>query len=83
MSQDQEWLVRLQFLEEAQEYLSTMESELLGLSSKGVTQEGYNSILRAAHSIKGGSALMGFAELSQVAHRLEDFFKVLRAGSSS
>lgn len=80
MSQDQEWLVRLQFLEEAQEYLSTMESELLGLSSKGVTQEGYNSILRAAHSIKGGSALMGFAELSQVAHRLEDFFKVLRAG---
>ncbi len=80
MSQDQEWLVRLQFLEEAQEYISTMESSLLGLSSEGISPEGYNSILRAAHSIKGGSALMGFAEMSQVAHRLEDFFKVLRAG---
>lgn len=80
MSQDQEWLVRLQFLEEAQEYISTMESELLGLSSQGISPEGYNRILRAAHSIKGGSALMGFAEMSQVAHRLEDFFKVLRAG---
>jgi len=36
--------------------------------------------LRAAHSIKGGAAMMGFQTLSHLAHRLEDFFKVLRTG---
>ncbi len=77
---DQEWLVRLQFLEEAQEYLDTIESALLGLGEQKLTREAIDGILRAAHSIKGGAALMGFHELSQVAHRLEDFFKVLQGG---
>ncbi len=77
---DQEWLVRLQFLEEAQEYLDTIESALLGLGEHKLTREALDGILRAAHSIKGGAALMGFNELSQVAHRLEDFFKVLQGG---
>ncbi len=77
---DQEWLVRLQFLEEAQEYLDTIESALLGLGQQKLPREALDGILRAAHSIKGGAALMGFHELSQVAHRLEDFFKVLQGG---
>ncbi|NJN31731.1 MAG: hypothetical protein HC824_15885 [Synechococcales cyanobacterium RM1_1_8] len=77
---DQEWMVRLQFLEEAQEYLDEMESALLGLGSQKLAREALDRILRAAHSIKGGSALMGFEALSQVAHRLEDFFKVLQGG---
>ena len=42
-------------------------------------QEVY-SMLRSAHSIKGGAAMMGFQTLSTIAHRLEDFFKVLKAG---
>ncbi len=83
MTQDQEWLVRLQFLEEAQEYLNTVESELLGLGSGGIGRAGLDNILRAAHSIKGGAALMGFSEISHLAHRLEDFFKVLRSGQKA
>jgi chemosensory pili system protein ChpA (sensor histidine kinase/response regulator) len=35
-------------------------------------------LLRAAHSIKGGAAMMGFETLSELAHRLEDLFKVLK-----
>jgi len=35
-------------------------------------------LLRAAHSIKGGAAMMGFQTLSHLAHRFEDFFKVLK-----
>ncbi len=80
MSQDQEWIVRLQFLEEAQEYLDAIESSLIGLGN-GPTASQLDSALRATHSIKGGSAMMGFEELSHVGHRMEDFFKVLKAGN--
>ncbi|MDR7899196.1 hybrid sensor histidine kinase/response regulator [Thermosynechococcus sp. JY1334] len=68
--------IRLQFLEEAQDYLQTIEAGILELSH----QPGMiDAVLRAAHSIKGGAAMMGFMSLSELAHRLEDFFKVLKS----
>ncbi|HHP7231616.1 MAG TPA: response regulator [Xenococcaceae cyanobacterium] len=79
MSEDKELQVRLQFLEEAREYLNDIESGLLGLSSGQVATQDIDGVLRAAHSIKGGAAMMGFQQLSHLAHRLEDFFKVLKA----
>ncbi|MGK7875483.1 MAG: response regulator [Xenococcaceae cyanobacterium] len=80
MAQDKEKEVRLQFLEEAQEYINSMESGLLGLGNRGFDRNSLDAVLRAAHSIKGGAAMMGFQTLSDLAHRLEDFFKVLKAG---
>jgi chemosensory pili system protein ChpA (sensor histidine kinase/response regulator) len=82
MSDDKELQVRLQFLEEAGEYLDTIESGLLGLGSSQVNSQQMDGVLRAAHSIKGGAAMMGFLSLSHLAHRLEDFFKVLKVGKS-
>ena len=82
MSEDKELQVRLQFLEEAQEYLDNIESGLLGLGSGNVSSQHMDGVLRAAHSIKGGAAMMGFEELSNLAHRLEDFFKVLKVGKT-
>jgi chemosensory pili system protein ChpA (sensor histidine kinase/response regulator) len=82
MSDDKERQVRLQFLEEAQEYLNNMESGLLGLGTGKVNPQQIDGVLRAAHSIKGGAAMMGFQQLSHLAHRLEDFFKVLKIGKS-
>ena len=82
MSDDRELQVRLQFLEEAVEYLDNIESGLLGLGSNGVNPQQMDGVLRAAHSIKGGAAMMGFESLSHLAHRLEDFFKVLKVGKS-
>jgi len=35
-----------------------------------------DAVLRAAHSIKGGAAMMGFQTLSHLAHRFEDFFSI-------
>ncbi len=78
MSQDRELEIRLQFLDEAQEYLVTLESAVMGLSDSGVDIDRINAALRAAHSIKGGAGLMGYDILSQLAHRLEDSFKVLK-----
>ncbi|MDJ0600345.1 MAG: hybrid sensor histidine kinase/response regulator [Crocosphaera sp.] len=82
MTQDKEKEIRLQFLTEAQEYLNDLESGLLGLGAHGIHRSQLDSLLRAAHSIKGGAAMMGFQTLSTLAHRLEDFFKVLKAGGS-
>lgn len=77
MAQDKELEIRLQFLDEAQEYLETLESRLLGLAH-ALEAEKINEALRAAHSIKGGAGLMGFQTLSDLAHRLEDGLKVLK-----
>ncbi|NES81127.1 MAG: hybrid sensor histidine kinase/response regulator [Moorea sp. SIO2B7] len=82
MSEDNRDKVRLQFLDEAQENLDKIESGLLGLGAGSVDSQTLDGVLRAAHSIKGGAAMMGFDSLSHLAHRLEDFFKVLKAGRS-
>ena len=80
MSEDKEQEIRIQFLTEAEDYLSTIESELLGLSNAPLGTQNLDATLRAAHSIKGGAAMMEFNTLSHFAHRLEDFFKVLHSG---
>lgn len=69
-------VIRLQFLEEAQDYRETIEAGLLNFPCSPSVMD---SILRAAHSIKGGAAMMGFSSLTELAHRLEDFFKVLKS----
>ncbi len=78
MSQEREQEIRLQFLEEAQEYLDTIESVLLEIGTS-CTDSQMDGALRAAHSVKGGAAMMGFETLSSLAHRFEDFFKVLKS----
>ncbi|MBF2000172.1 MAG: hybrid sensor histidine kinase/response regulator [Synechococcales cyanobacterium M58_A2018_015] len=78
MSHNKELEIQLQFLDEAQDYLSTLEVAVLGLANRGVNIDEINAALRSAHSIKGGAGMMGFETLSHLAHRLEDFFKVLK-----
>ncbi|HZG39839.1 MAG TPA: response regulator [Nodosilinea sp.] len=77
MSDAKELEIRLQFLDEAQEYLETLGTHLMGLP-QAFEASTINEALRAAHSIKGGAALMGFQLLSDFAHRLEDSLKVLK-----
>jgi chemosensory pili system protein ChpA (sensor histidine kinase/response regulator) len=83
MSQDKEREIQLQFLEEAIEYLDTIESVLLGLAGSHIDGQQMDAVLRAAHSVKGGAGMMGYQTLSQLAHRLEDSFKVLKAQRNS
>jgi chemotaxis protein histidine kinase CheA len=76
----QEQQVRIQFLEEAQDYVDQIETGLLGVGSGEVKGKQLDAVLRAAHSIKGGAAMMSFSVLSKIGHRLEDSLKVLRHG---
>ncbi|KKI98123.1 Hpt domain-containing protein [Prochlorothrix hollandica] len=66
------------FIEEAREHLDTIERGLLSLKDVVNDQEQMNELFRAAHSVKGGAAMLGYHSIQQVAHRLEDCFKVLK-----
>ncbi len=83
MSQDKEHEIQMQFLEEATDYLNTLEGVLLEIDTNRIEIEKINAALRAAHSIKGGAGMMGFRALSDLAHRLEDSFKVLKTKRNS
>lgn len=84
MTKDKELEIQMQFLEEATDYLNILEGILLGIDSSNCMElEKINAAMRAAHSIKGGAAMMGFSVLSDLAHRLEDAFKVLKNQKNS
>ncbi|BAW97707.1 CheA signal transduction histidine kinase [[Synechococcus] sp. NIES-970] len=75
---DTEQQVRLNFLEEVEEYFDNIEAILLELAASGLDIGKMDAAMRAAHSVKGGAAMMGFKPLSKIAHRMEDYFKILR-----
>ncbi len=79
MDTDQQ--VRLSFLEESEEYFEQMEQVLLGLPDAENPVQQLDVAMRAAHSLKGGAGMMGFTPMADVAHRLEDFLKIVRARS--
>ncbi|MBD2091534.1 hybrid sensor histidine kinase/response regulator [Microcoleus sp. FACHB-1515] len=83
MSHEKELEIQRQFLDEAQAYLGTLEAAVLGIAQQGIDSGKINAALRAAHSIKGGAGMMGYHELSALAHRLEDSFKVLKVQRNS
>lgn len=66
------------FIEEAKEHLDTIEQGLIDLKSTLADPEQLNELFRAAHSIKGGAAMLGFSSIQRVAHHLEDSFKILK-----
>ncbi|MEH2169507.1 MAG: hybrid sensor histidine kinase/response regulator [Nostoc sp.] len=84
MLQDKELEIQMQFLEEATDYLNTLEGVLLEIdTSNRIDLDKINAALRATHSIKGGAGMMGFRSLSDLSHRLEDSFKVLKTKKNS
>ncbi len=66
------------FIEEAQEHLETLERGILNLATVVEDHEQVNEMFRAAHSVKGGAAMLGYSSIQKTAHRLEDSFKVLK-----
>lgn len=66
------------FIEEAKEHLQTLEQGILQLSTSVKDAEAVNEMFRAAHSVKGGAAMLGYTSIQKTAHRLEDSFKVLK-----
>ncbi len=66
------------FVDEGRQYLQTLNQSLLALeqtpSNLGLVEE----MFRAAHSLKGGAATMGYDLLSELAHEAEDVLDHVR-----
>ncbi|MEH2377657.1 MAG: response regulator [Nostoc sp.] len=66
------------FIEEARDHLNTIEQGLLNLEGTLNDPEMISEVFRAAHSIKGGAAMLGLTSIQHTSHRLEDCFKILK-----
>ncbi|MGN6705342.1 MAG: chemotaxis protein CheA [Rhodanobacter sp.] len=67
------------FFEESLEGLDAMEAALLALDSGSTDHELVHTIFRAAHSIKGGAATFGFAEVAAFTHVAESLLEEVRS----
>ncbi|HEX8778416.1 MAG TPA: chemotaxis protein CheA, partial [Rhodanobacter sp.] len=68
------------FFEESREGLDAMEAALLALDSGSTDHELVHTIFRAAHSIKGGAATFGFADMAAFTHVAESLLEEVRSG---
>lgn len=67
-----------QFLLEARENLAFIDQNIEKIG--GDDPELLNSVFRAAHTLKGGSGIVGFEAVKQITHHAEDLLDMLRAG---
>src|SRR5437870_1136419 len=67
---------------EAEELLDTLSRDLVERESQGasVRPEVINKIFREIHSLKGLAGMLGFGEISELSHNLEDMLDRLRMG---
>lgn len=66
------------FIEEAREHLETITQGLEDLAKTIADSEAIHECYRAAHSIKGGAAMLALESIRRTAHRMEDYFKYLK-----
>ncbi len=66
------------FFEEAGENLDSMEKKLLEIDLAAANDEELNAIFRCAHSVKGGAATFGFADVAALTHEMETLLDLLR-----
>ena len=66
------------FFEEAGENLARMEQLLLHIDIESADDETLNAIFRCAHSVKGGAATFGFADVAELTHQMETLLDRLR-----
>jgi two-component system, sensor histidine kinase and response regulator len=71
-----------EFRSEAAEQVRILEQQLLQLE-RAPSSASIREMFRSAHTIKGGAALLGIADVLEVAHALEDVLGALRGGTAT
>lgn len=66
------------FQEELEEKMQIISDNILLLEQQQATPEVIQEIFRAAHTIKGSSAVMGFDKMTELTHELESLFDEIR-----
>lgn len=68
------------FAPEAQEYLESLEAQLLRLEREPQNSELINQLFRTAHTLKGSAYTVGFQSIGDLTHYVEDFMGAVREG---
>ena len=69
------------FLEESMDNLQTLNEALLYLEQSPDDIDKLNEIFRVAHTIKGMAATMGFNDIAELTHKMEDVLSKFREGN--
>lgn len=70
------------FLDDAHEHVDALERDLVQLEQTLDDSERIHEVFRHFHSLKSMAASMGYQEMSDLAHRLEDLMDPHRAGNT-
>jgi two-component system chemotaxis sensor kinase CheA len=71
------------FFAEAEEQLTAMEEGMVGIEHRPDDQELLAQVFRAAHTLKGNSAVVGLNAIAEHANHVEDALESLRNGEKS
>lgn len=71
------------FLEESLEYLQNLNEYILELEKNPEDKETINAIFRVAHTLKGMSGSMGFTDMGELTHNMENIFDKFKNGELS
>ena len=66
------------FLDESREHIESLYDQLLNLEQNPSEKEIINEIFRSAHTLKGMAATMGYTDLSELTHKLENVFDAIK-----
>lgn len=66
------------FLDEVEEQLQLLEMNILQLEQEGESEQVIQSIFRTAHTLKGSSATMGFEQMKDLTHEMENVLDQIR-----
>lgn len=66
------------FIEEARENLQLLNEGLLKIENEPDNEEPIHEIFRAAHTLKGMSATMGFEQITELTHKMENLLGKIR-----
>lgn len=75
--------VYLLFIEESQEHLADIESDLLELEQQMNNPDDglVNKLFRAVHTVKGGAGFFGLSPIQKLAHAMENVLGMVRSGT--
>ena len=68
------------FISESREHLRAMNELIISLEKEAGDGEKIDSLFRSAHSIKGMAASMGYGDVAELAHKIEDLMDRVRKG---
>lgn len=66
------------FIDEAEEQIRILNEGLLVLEKDQKNDSVIDELFRSAHTLKGGSALVGFGKMTELTHKLESIFDLIR-----